>query len=226
MHIAGQRIIRRLRISNFGAILRADMSWHNLRSSAPSGTPTSDHGGTGNLVYRLENNCSIAGDLITRDLADGPRAVITTISGALGQMVDNAKAIHTFNSVPIEIKTFGQREKRAKRDLLRAERDSIKPSYYYGEKELEDKALKRVVTRPKLKQKGLRGLPVFEPTSVPISSSIRANITEVTDDILTKQDRTIRNFQDHFTKGVVGYITKPGKGESQDRCKGSDSCKC
>ncbi|KAI8454429.1 P-loop containing nucleoside triphosphate hydrolase protein [Phakopsora pachyrhizi] len=161
MHIAGQRIVRRLRISTFGAILRADMSWHDLRSSAPSGTPTSNHGGTGDLVSRLGNDCNIVGDSITRDLADGSRALITTVSGvsmmffisskltllmltvvpptaigavffgqylkklttasqqALGQMVDHAeerinsiRAVHTFNSVPIEIKTFEQRVNR------------------------------------------------------------------------------------------------------------------
>ncbi|CAH7686047.1 hypothetical protein PPACK8108_LOCUS20647 [Phakopsora pachyrhizi] len=75
-------------------------------------------------------------------------------------------------------------QKRAKRDLLRAERDAIKPSYYYGEKEFEDK----------LKQKGLRGVPVFELTLVPISSSDRTYITEVTDDNLTKQDGTVESF--------------------------------
>ncbi|KAI8442900.1 ABC transporter type 1, transmembrane domain-containing protein [Phakopsora pachyrhizi] len=84
-HIAGQRIIRRLRISTFGAILRADMSWHDLRSSAPSVTPTS------NLVSRLGSNCNIAGDSITRDLTDGSRALITTISGVFMMLFISSK---------------------------------------------------------------------------------------------------------------------------------------
>ncbi|POW12859.1 hypothetical protein PSTT_04099 [Puccinia striiformis] len=52
----------------------------------------------------------------------------------------------------------------AKRERLRIERDKIKPSYYYGEKELEEEALQKGVKPPKLKQKGLRGVPVFEPS--------------------------------------------------------------
>ncbi|KAH9440902.1 hypothetical protein Pst134EB_029554 [Puccinia striiformis f. sp. tritici] len=52
----------------------------------------------------------------------------------------------------------------AKRERLRIDRDKIKPSYYYGEKELEEEALQKGVKPPKLKQKGLRGVPVFEPS--------------------------------------------------------------
>ncbi|KAI9624689.1 hypothetical protein H4Q26_016753 [Puccinia striiformis f. sp. tritici PST-130] len=47
----------------------------------------------------------------------------------------------------------------AKRERLRIDRDKIKPSYYYGEKELEEEALQKGVKPPKLKQKGLRGVP-------------------------------------------------------------------
>ncbi|WAQ92135.1 hypothetical protein PtA15_16A41 [Puccinia triticina] len=52
----------------------------------------------------------------------------------------------------------------AKRERLRKERDKIKPSYYYGEKELEVEAIKKGIKPPKLKRKGLRGVPVFEPS--------------------------------------------------------------
>ncbi|KAA1137843.1 hypothetical protein PGTUg99_024725 [Puccinia graminis f. sp. tritici] len=55
-------------------------------------------------------------------------------------------------------------KKRAKRERLRSERDKIKPSYYYGEKELEEEAIKRGIKPPKRKPKGLRGVPVFEPS--------------------------------------------------------------
>lgn len=46
---------------------------------------------------------------------------------------------------------------------MRIERDKIKPSYYYGEKELEEEAIEKGIRPPKLKRKGLRGVPVFEP---------------------------------------------------------------
>ncbi|MBW0499567.1 hypothetical protein O181_039282 [Austropuccinia psidii MF-1] len=55
-------------------------------------------------------------------------------------------------------------KRRQKRQRLRAERDQIKPSYYYGEKELEQEAIQKGASRPKIKRKGLRGVPVFEPS--------------------------------------------------------------
>ncbi|KAH9814628.1 hypothetical protein DFH28DRAFT_970627 [Melampsora americana] len=54
-------------------------------------------------------------------------------------------------------------KQKAKRARLRAERDDIKPSYYYGEKEAEEEALRKGAGKPHLKRKGLRGVPVFEP---------------------------------------------------------------
>lgn len=54
-------------------------------------------------------------------------------------------------------------KQRAKRNRLKAERDAIKPSYYYGEKEAEEEALRKGASKPHLKRKGLRGVPVFEP---------------------------------------------------------------
>jgi len=55
-------------------------------------------------------------------------------------------------------------KQRAKRERLRMERDKIKPSYYYGEKELEEEAIEKGIRAPKLKRKGMRGVPVFEPS--------------------------------------------------------------
>ncbi|PLW51009.1 hypothetical protein PCANC_08148 [Puccinia coronata f. sp. avenae] len=55
-------------------------------------------------------------------------------------------------------------KQRAKRDKLKTERDAIKPSYYYGEKELEEEAINKGAKPPKVKRKGLRGVPVFEPS--------------------------------------------------------------
>ncbi|KAG0145123.1 hypothetical protein CROQUDRAFT_587328 [Cronartium quercuum f. sp. fusiforme G11] len=57
---------------------------------------------------------------------------------------------------------FSEKQK-AKRVRLRAERDDIKPSYYYGEREAEEDALSKGASKPQLKRKGLRGVPVFEP---------------------------------------------------------------
>lgn len=59
---------------------------------------------------------------------------------------------------------------RAKRERLKLERDLIKPSYYYGERELEEEALQRGIKPPKPKRKGLRGIPVFEPRFVQFSA--------------------------------------------------------
>jgi hypothetical protein len=63
-------------------------------------------------------------------------------------------------------------KQRAKRDKLKTERDAIKPSYYYGEKELEEEAINKGAKPPQVKRKGLRGVPVFEPRflSLPISN--------------------------------------------------------
>ncbi|KAI7954523.1 hypothetical protein MJO28_004923 [Puccinia striiformis f. sp. tritici] len=89
MHIAGQRIINRLRTSAFASIMRADISWHDLRPSSSSSSSTNntnlnnsnDAGGTGDLVSRLSSDCHIVGDSITRDLADGTKSLVTVIAG-------------------------------------------------------------------------------------------------------------------------------------------------
>ncbi|POW14299.1 hypothetical protein PSTT_03027 [Puccinia striiformis] len=90
MHIAGQRIINRLRTSAFASIMRADISWHDLRPSSPSSSTnntnlnnSSDSGGTGDLVSRLSSDCHIVGDSITRDLADGTKSLVTVIAGVV-----------------------------------------------------------------------------------------------------------------------------------------------
>ncbi|POW20539.1 hypothetical protein PSHT_03445 [Puccinia striiformis] len=68
MHIAGQRIINRLRTSAFASIMRADISWHDLRPSSSSSSSTNN--------TNLNNR-----DSITRDLADGTKSLVTVIAG-------------------------------------------------------------------------------------------------------------------------------------------------
>ncbi|OAV94626.1 hypothetical protein PTTG_05161 [Puccinia triticina 1-1 BBBD Race 1] len=96
MHIAGQRIINRLRSAAFASIMRADISWHDLRASSSSSTnnqittttttTTNNNNnnishGTGDLVSRLSSDCHLVGDSITRDLADGTKALATVLAG-------------------------------------------------------------------------------------------------------------------------------------------------
>lgn len=77
MRIAGQQITQRLRTSAFNSVIQSDITWHDLRASGLS----KGQGGTGDLVSRLGSDASIVGESITRDLADGTRALITTIAG-------------------------------------------------------------------------------------------------------------------------------------------------
>lgn len=109
MHIAGQRIINRLRTSAFASIMRADISWHDLRPSSSSSSLISsssnnnnnnntnlnnsnnDSGGTGDLVSRLSSDCHIVGDSITRDLADGTKALVTVITGVTMMFLISSK---------------------------------------------------------------------------------------------------------------------------------------
>ncbi|KAA1119284.1 ATP-binding cassette permease mdl1 [Puccinia graminis f. sp. tritici] len=171
MHIAGQRIINRLRTSAFASIMRADISWHDLRASSSSSSASSNNTtntsitshlnsshGTGDLVSRLSSDCHLVGDSITRDLADGTKALATVLAGvsmmflisskltlvmltvvpptaigavffghylkklsrqtqvALAQITSHTeeklnllRAVHTFNAVPLEIKTFDRK---------------------------------------------------------------------------------------------------------------------
>ncbi|KNZ56240.1 hypothetical protein VP01_2457g1 [Puccinia sorghi] len=100
MHIAGQRIINRLRTSAFASIMRADMTWHDLRgssntcsrSSSDTVSPTNNNPrGTGDLVSRLSSDCHIVGDSITRDLADGTKALATVLAGVSMMLLISSK---------------------------------------------------------------------------------------------------------------------------------------
>ncbi|PLW45168.1 hypothetical protein PCASD_04541 [Puccinia coronata f. sp. avenae] len=99
MHIAGQRIINRLRTSAFASIMRTDMTWHDLRSSSNSHNITNTHNsitqnsppGTGDLVSRLNSDCHIVGDSITKDLADGSKALATVLAGVSMMLVISSK---------------------------------------------------------------------------------------------------------------------------------------
>lgn len=98
MHIAGQRIINRLRSSAFKSIMSADLTWHELRarsiieSSSPQPkSPSSSSPTTGDLVSRLGSDCHLVGDSITRDLADGTRSLATVIAGVSMMLVISSK---------------------------------------------------------------------------------------------------------------------------------------
>jgi len=99
MHIAGQRIINRLRTSAFASIMRADMTWHDLRGSSNTSSSSSDTvnptdnnpRGTGDLVSRLSSDCHIVGDSITRDLADGTKALATVLAGVSMMLLISSK---------------------------------------------------------------------------------------------------------------------------------------
>lgn len=77
MRIAGQRVVQRIRKSAFNSIIQSDITWHDLRGAGLS----NGRGGTGDLISRLGSDSYIVGDSITRDLADGTRALITSIAG-------------------------------------------------------------------------------------------------------------------------------------------------
>ncbi|EGG07904.1 uncharacterized protein MELLADRAFT_23558, partial [Melampsora larici-populina 98AG31] len=77
MRIAGQRVVQRIRKSAFNAIIKSDITWHDLRGAGLS----NGRGGTGDLISRLGSDSYIVGDSITRDLADGTRALITSVAG-------------------------------------------------------------------------------------------------------------------------------------------------
>lgn len=62
-------------------------------------------------------------------------------------------------------------KQREKRQRLRAERDRLKPKYYYGEKEAHEEARSQGRRVGKAK-KGMRGVPVFEPTCVSASPAL------------------------------------------------------
>ena len=61
--------------------------------------------------------------------------------------------------------------RREKRQRLKREREDWKPKYYYGEREAEEEA-KKAGRRPGRRTKGMRGVPVFEPTCVPFAQAL------------------------------------------------------
>lgn len=81
MRIAGQRIVQRLRLASYDAVLRADVAWHETEAAGSAAGGKS----TGDIMSRLGSDTLITGDAITRELADAARALVTTVVG-LGMM--------------------------------------------------------------------------------------------------------------------------------------------
>ncbi|KAI9609459.1 hypothetical protein H4Q26_007415 [Puccinia striiformis f. sp. tritici PST-130] len=107
-----------VRTSAFASIMRADISWHDLRPSSPSSSTnntnlnnSNDAGGTGDLVSRLSSDCHIVGDSITRDLADGTKSLVTVIAGVSMMFLISSKLTlvigFTGNATIIALLTYG-----------------------------------------------------------------------------------------------------------------------